>query len=68
MPTRKSMISKLKSLCSFIFLIYLISKQNFLKTKTKKTLSLLNHRERDLSKANYSGSSESKIKVHHKGR
>ena len=64
------MISKLKSLCSFIFLIYLISKQNFLKTKTKtkKTLSLLNHRERDLSKANYSGSSESKIKVHHKGR
>ena len=67
MPTRKSMISKFKSLCSFIFLIYLISKQNFLKKKTK-TLCLLNHRERDLSKAKYSGSSENKIKAHHKGR
>ena len=70
MPTRKSRISKFRSLCSFIFLIYLISKQNFFKKKKKKkkNLSLLNHRERDLCKTKYSGSSESKIKFHRKGR
>ena len=66
MPTRQSRISKFRSLCSFIFIIYLISKQNFF--KKKKNLSLLNHRERDLCKTEYSGSSESKIKFHRKGR